>query len=511
MANNIPLAVAPSVRSPGLYLAVDLKSGAPSPGSAALRAVLIAPKTSSGTITVNTELAQSVSGEAEAAVLGGAGSLLHLGARRFFEENPLGTLDVVAPILSGTAATGTLTFAGTPTGAWSIDLRVKGVLLETYWAAGESATVFAARARDAVNAAGDRLPVTAASVAGALNFTAKAEGAWGNDVKLQATIRRGGTGTAPTVDAAATITKNLTGGVGEPDLTIALSLIAGREYDKIIPGLSNADVTAGTNTGRIRTHVIALGAGASAKLQSWIAGHTATIANAKTASAALNHELGQAVYCQQAQSLPVEWACAEAGARMREIAIDPAVNRIQARYLAELYGPTDRVADELNTSEVEDLLQSGVTPVTFDSTGTPRPDRPITTYFLTETSAPDDRVLDTSVVDGTFAVARDLRSFLPAEFPQQKILPAMPQGEDLPDGVITVSEIKLAIDSRVQGFWIPRGVVRGDRWRAARDAGTFIVRVNPSDNTQVDVVTPFAIVPPLAKFSLVVQHRKTSP
>ena len=53
---TVPVAVEPSVKTPGVYLTVDLLAATANPGSAANRALIIAPKTSSGNITAQTEV-----------------------------------------------------------------------------------------------------------------------------------------------------------------------------------------------------------------------------------------------------------------------------------------------------------------------------------------------------------------------------------------------------------------------------------------------------------------------
>jgi hypothetical protein len=55
-------------------------------------------------------------------------------------------------------------------------------------------------------------------------------------------------------------------------------------------------------------------------------------------------------------------------------------------------------------------------------------------------------------------------------------------------------------------YWVTQGVVKGDALEAAIANGEFIVQVDGTDASQVDIVVPVKIVPPLAKFSIVVNH-----
>ena len=112
---TFPLAVAASVRSPGLALSVNLTASAASPGSAGLRGCIMASKgTGLGTITADTELVQGLAGPDDASTRLGAGTPGHLCAKALFAEYPLAQIDLVAPTEpAGNAATATVTFDDT--------------------------------------------------------------------------------------------------------------------------------------------------------------------------------------------------------------------------------------------------------------------------------------------------------------------------------------------------------------------------------------------------------------
>src|SRR5687767_11933561 len=110
---SIPKAVASTVKTPGLYLSINLLAGVSSLG-AGLRALIMAPKSSSGTITANTQLAESVAGADAVKTLLGPGTTGHLTAVALFRAFGLARVDVIAPAASGGAtATGTITFDDT--------------------------------------------------------------------------------------------------------------------------------------------------------------------------------------------------------------------------------------------------------------------------------------------------------------------------------------------------------------------------------------------------------------
>lgn len=505
---SFPLAVAPSVRSPGLALVVNLLAGAASPGTAPMRACLLASKgTGVGTITADTQLV-TLAGADDAKTLLGAGVPGHLTAKAIFAEYPLALVDLVAPAEpAGDAATQTVTFDDTTpvTVSRTVTVEIAGREIQIVWSAGETDIAAATKLVAAIAAQTNDLPVTAGNGAGSLavvTITFKQKGTIGNDCLLYLTVADG-TGGSVALGGAA-----LAGGTTESVLTTALSTIAGREYDIIIPCLSNTDVDAASATsgpGRLKTHIQNLDHGFSAKLQQGVIGATGSLSATKTGAA--QHDFGpfEYIFCNAARSLPCEFAGAEAGARLRDEAIDPAANRIGTLYRAVLYGARDLVANTLTEAQVEDALQSGVTPVTYTANGEERVSRPITTYFKDTAGNPDDRILDVSRVTGTYAVAKDLRSALPAEFPHAKLSADLPPGDDaLPEGVIEVRDVRAFVIARLR-FWQQRGVIRRDKLDAAIADGTLIVRVNPSDASQCDIVLPLSIVPPLAKFSVVVQ------
>jgi phage tail sheath gpL-like len=501
---EIPLAVAASVKSPGLFLLVDLLAGQSSPGSATKKALMIADKSSAGTITADTELVEAIAGEAAAETLLGPGMPGALAAKALFEEYGLADVDLVCPLESiGVAASGTVTFAsGPPTVSWTVNVYIAGYLVQIVWAAGQTDTQGGDTLEAAINA-DTNLPVTAANVAGVVTLTAKSKGTWGNDIKLRVTTADGTTGTVTASGA------NLASGTVEFDIDNVLTLVTGREYDLICLVTSNADSQDGTatsNPGKLKTHIDSLDQGQQAKLQQMVIGSTGTLAAIKAGVDSLNFGRGECIHMDNGLALPGILAGAETGARLREESRDLAANRIHIEYESEWPTVLDYNADALTAAEVEDALNNGVTPVSFTFTGDARPERPITMYHLDAGGNADDRLLDTSRVTGTDGVAKDLRVALPREFKGAKLSEDLEDlGDELPPNTVEVRDVKAFVDGRVR-FFVSLGVVKGLDYQEAVDNGTFIVRVNPSDSSQCDIVLPIKIVPPLAKFSLAVLH-----
>lgn len=496
---SIPKAVASSVKTPGLYLLVNLLGSPANPGTAVNRALIMAPKSSAGNITADTEVRQCF-GPVDVATALGAGTPGHLAAKRLFKAFGLASVDVVAPAASGgAAATGTQTFTGPATENSTIRFRVHGRIIDVPWLNGEAVATFHARAILAINAQSDDLFVTAAGTSPNLVYTAKVAGPWGNDVRIHASIHEGGGGIAITANPAA-----LTGGTTEPTFATALTLVSTKEYRRIVPCLSNADASdtsSSSNAERLANHINSFETGLSALLQVGVVGHTGTIANVKAGAIDRNNEAMQYVYGQTFDDLPCELAGAEAGDALRCIAIRANFNRIGNQHV--LYGPRDVVAEKLTAAEIEDLLNNGVSPIDVDSlTGAIFIVRPITTHSLFA-AAPDYRALDLPETDGMYTVFGDLRTALPQQFPNCSISEDLAPGADaLPAGVVERRDVEAFVFSRLN-FWARAGVVNKVALDAAIELGEIIVEIDASDETQVNIFVPTKIIKVLAKFSVV--------
>jgi phage tail sheath gpL-like len=502
-AVSVPKAVASSVKSPGLYLVVNLLGGSASPSSGPLRCLIIAPPNSSGfDATVDTEVRQ-VFGPDDAATMVGSGNPGALAAKRLFQHYGLASVDMIAPTESaGAAATGTQTFTGPATANSTIRLYVMGRVIDVPWLSGESATTFAARAALYVNQYSADLFVTASSSTGDLIYTAKSKGPWGNDVRLNASIIEGGGGIAITVNPAA-----CSGGTTEPDFTTALTNVDTREYAIIIGCLSNADAataSSSSNADRIKTHINSLNTGNAAKLQTCYIGSNGTIANVKAGAVHRNDPVFEYVYGQTFGDLPSEIAGAEVGDTLRFITDQPNFNRIGNKL--DLHGPRDTAASKLTAAELEDLLNNGVSPVDIElNTDELFIARPITTHSLNGAN-PDFRCFDISDTHGAYAVARDLRAATPIEFSNCSISEDLPPNADpLPPNVVEIKDIRAFVLSRLRSIWVKRGVVSGAALQASIDADEFTFEIDSVDPTQVNNVLPLSIIKPLAKIGQVIR------
>ena len=502
------LAVDPTSRRPGVGLLVNLRSG-PSSAAAGMRILLVSVKNATGgTGTVET-LYEGVADADAVGALAGVGGLAHLAAGRLFEEHRSARVDFImmaAP--GGNTATGTITFDdGTPiASAQTVTARIAGKSVQIVWDVGETDVQAATKLVAQIAKQTKELPVTAANGGGtlaAVTLTFKSKGKAGLDCAYSVTMADGSGG------AVAATAANLTGGTTEPDIANVLLAVASREYRIWCPTLSNADLaTASTtcNMGRIRTYIRATDSGIGALLQTAHTACTDSTTNAKAMSNQHDFEYFSHHLARGALSLPCEFAGAICGAYAREIVSDPNHSFIEQEIgLAELYLSATPQDDNLTEADEEDLLFSGVSYIGRTAQDVPRFARPISCYFEDADGNPDDRVLDVSKVFGLVAVASDLRTQVQQTFKQKKLMKALPGGNTpIPPNIVEERDAKNFVVGRLRSEWIPRGVIRADKLDEVLADGTLVVKVDDTDEQQLDMFLPLRVVPPLVKTSIAV-------
>lgn len=496
---SVPLAVAPSNPTPGLYLTVDLLRGAASPGQSKLKCLIVGPKMASGDMTADTEVREVYSPE-DVATACGSGSLPHLAYQAAIKKDPTISCSILCPTASaGSVAAGAITFTGVPTTSGTVRLWVQGRVIDVPWLAGDAVTDIKARAVAAINKLSPSLYVTASSgSAGAVTMTAKGAGPAGNDIKIRYKILDGCAGGAVTITA-------MSGGTTEPDFTTALATVQGTEYDYIALCCSNADVNAASsnNPARLQTHIAAVRSGLNAKLQQGIIGTTCTsVSTAKVGAIGRNAELLEEMLGMSIESLPCEVSGAEMGSRSNDRKLRGNANRIGTDMSDVLYGSPDVIGDQPTAAESTDALSNGVSLLSYTAQGQIQVMRAITTHSADTSGNQDFRCFDCNEIDAMFDYAKDLRSALPLEFPQCKIArDRVPGDEELPTGVVEERDVKAFIVSRTQ-YWIRNGYINGEAFNASVAAGELIVQVNETDETQLDIFIPAKPFKVLAKFGL---------
>jgi phage tail sheath gpL-like len=494
MTATLPLAADPTDPTPGFWLTIDLLRSSTSPGTSQLKCCILSPRaTGQGDITDDTEIRPVYSADD---VKTAAGRCLgYFAYKALFDNDPDGpVVDLVCPTeATGDTAAGTLTFAAAPTSNMVFRIWIMGHPILTTWDVGEAVTDERDTAVDAINQYVDDLfCVASAGTGGVVDLDANSAGVAGNDVRIRVEVVSGAGGTC-TAGAA-----TLTLGTTEPDFTTALSTIEGKEYDYILPCLSNAEAQSAstTNQSRVEDHINSLKSGRNAKLQQAHIASSGTFAQAITGSVGCNSEYMTHLCFENSEDLPCEIAGADCGDRMFRRGREKNANRCLEQ-LAYLRGAADKVANDPSPTESKAALNAGVSVGGYTANGDPLLLRSVTTHSQDAGGNPDKRCFDTNEPDAIFEVGKDMRSYIPQTFftsgSQVKIARDVVDGSGVgypPKGVVEERDVKSAITKRIRDYWVPEGVVDGVEFDASDEAGEFIVRVNDSDETQVDVFMP---------------------
>lgn len=424
--------------------------------------------------TASTAAVVPVPSLADALVLFGQGSELYRMVAAVFAQYPAASL-YACPVADagGTAASGVLTIATTATAAFTVRLRLCGLVIDVPVASGDTAATIASAIADAINDNAD-LPFTAQNSTGAITITAKQTGPRGNvlvvdayfvnsagfETRITTSSTSSGAGTTGVWSSTGTIGSEITlsSGATQDDFTAALAAIEPVRYDRIVGACIDA-----TNAGRIVTHVNAQAGPTVQLLEQAVVPSVDTYANAVTFATGRNAPLLQVAWHHASVLPPPDVAAQFAAARLHGDssvggvlpgeADDPAANLDGVNLATVLM---QRVpADRPTATEIEGALNNGVCVVGASGS---RPGygaivRSITSRSLAS-GVPNYAVIDTAYVTVLQYCADDLRSFLTSQLAGAKL------GADLANGqpasrapnVTTPSIIRSMILAKLVGY-----------------------------------------------------------
>lgn len=375
-----------SFKVPRAFVKVSLGVGARSPGSSAMKVLLVGSMTSSATVAAG-EL-KLLAGEQDAKTYFGAGSELHCAARAFFKNNPIGSCYAVAMDDSsgGGVSTKAFVFTGTATGDGSIYIWLNGEQFVVPVVVGDTATVVGDKIVSAINGRSE-LPWTAANVTGTVTVSSKNKGTRFNWITTRS-FKGGAAGISHTV-----VTGKTSGGTDTgANPTTQLDLVATAErFHLIVSGFLDA-----TNLSKFKTTTSSNAQPITGKRGRWIACHPDTLTNAISVADSVNDARGELLWCEAPEALPIEVAAAYAGAHTAKRSSDRAANTdgmellsIKTRYSA---------ADRPTVSEQNTALNNGLTPLNDDA-GVVRAVRAVTNYHQDGSGNDDFSILDTHYVE----------------------------------------------------------------------------------------------------------------
>lgn len=227
----------PSVRVPLFYAEVDNSQA--NSGATMLRRLIVA-QVNTGSTSPEVGQLVLVSSAAQAAQIGGAGSMLHAMYAALRKSDPFGEVWCL-PVLveTGAAATAKVAVTGAAVAGGMISLYVAGQRVRAAVGVGDTAADVCAAIAAAINAVPD-LPASAAVVEGEVELTAKFVGELGNDITL--VLNRLGRMNGEVTPAGLTLTLTaFASGTGTPDLVEASAALGDEAFEFIIQPWS--DVT----------------------------------------------------------------------------------------------------------------------------------------------------------------------------------------------------------------------------------------------------------------------------
>ena len=456
---------------PGIYAEVRFAQGETAGDLSAKRVLIMAPKTSAGTITEDTQVVGPLSDEADFITYSGAGSPAHRMGAAFLQDNKNVELYLVCP----TAATGasgvdilTFTFStgSAPSSAGVASVTICGVLCSYAYTTSDTLTTIADGLKKAINNHTE-LPVDATAALGVVTLTTKIHGEEFNTIRYRPQVS---TGTllvvSPTADTALGTTG--AGSSVEPTGVIsyanALATVLGRKFDYILSFASCSYDASGVATpgtaaavDALLDQVITQAEPSTGFRQQVIVGSNLAPAGAVTLAISSNMNRARARLVNQEQGPEESYVnAARVGANFVKYEVSDASYNFDG--FGQKQGQTLRVNRPYNdaaiptTTEIKSMLNNGVTPLAVAPNGQVYIVRSVTSYSVSSGVIKDYRARDSIVVTVGDKFTNDLVAKLSAS-PWTKITsdPAA-GGKQPPADFATPSRVKAMCEQLVSDY-----------------------------------------------------------
>ncbi|HAT1683164.1 TPA: phage tail protein [Klebsiella oxytoca] len=382
------------------------------------RTLIMGMVTTAGTVAGDgASVPVPVSSAAQAALLAGAGSELHLMAQAYFQNDISGSVYLLPLSDAGdgmTAAGGKVTVTAAPTATGVISLYIAGIRLQVMVMKGEPVATVAKALSDAINAA-PALPVTATVAEAVVTLTARNKGLTGNDIDLRLNWL-GVPGGESTPEGLALTLTAMSGGQGTPPVGTALAQVGDTGFDFIVsPYTDTASLDAvkaflSDKTGRW-------------SYASQLYGHAfgalkGTYGSLTAAGEARNDQHASLLGVNNSPSPACVWAAAVTGAVAGSLRNDPG-RPLQTLAVAGVLAPPS--ASRFMLTERNNLLHSGISTFTVADDGTAQVENLITTYQKNGYGNPDNSYLQVETLFTLMFVMRYLRTQITSKFARMKL------------------------------------------------------------------------------------------
>lgn len=490
--STIPFQQIPSnLRVPLFY--AEVNNSQANTGGQNQRALIIGQITSAGQAVPNVPL--RCLSPSDAIVQGGAGSMLALMAQAYLANDSFGEIWYLPLSDAGgsTAATGSVVFTASPTGAGTISLYIAGQLISVAVTAAETVTAIATAVAAAINAM-TSLPVTATPSSGTVSLTAINKGLCGNDIDIRMNYVGAANNEATPAGLTYTITA-MASGATNPTLTTGLANLNNKSFDFIAsPYTDSTSITALTaflndSTGRwswqnqIYGHVFMASRGT-----------TGTLA---TLGTGLNDQHSSIMGFNDSPTPNWIWAAALAGAAAASLKVDPAMPLQTVPIYGVLAPP---LASRFALSAQNTLLYDGISTFTVQA-GVVYIQNLITTYQKNGSGVADNSYLQIETMFTLMYVLRALQTVVTSKYARVKLAA---NGTRFAPGSAIVTPNVIRGDLIAQYHQLEfDGFVQN----AAAFADGLIVQQNTTNPNRVDVLYPAILIDQLRVFALLAQFR----
>lgn len=483
--NSIPA----DVRVPLVYIEFDNSNAVRGTPAIMHRILVLGQRTNDGSVAAGVPVRITSADQAGEAF--GRGSMLAAmfaalkGANRYTESWGIALDDDPA----GTAATGAVTFAGSPVAAGTLSLYISGTRVRIAAAVGATAAQLATALATAINA-NTYLPVTAEVDGGVpekVNLTARHKGETGNDIDLRLNYYQG-----ETTPAGVTVTlTDMSGGAANPEIAAALAAMGDEWWHSIVmPYTDAANLTAleaelADRWGPTRQiDAIAYTA--------YRGNHSAS----GTFGSARNGHLVSCMGTGASPTPPLIWAAVYAGVAAASLSIDPA-RPLQTLVLPGILPP--KITDRWTMEERNLLLYDGIATYTVNAGGQVQIEREITMYQQNSYGVPDPSYLDVNTPATLSYLRYSTRARITQKFPRHKLAD---DGTRFGAGqaIVTPGTVRAELLALFRE-WEAAGLVENfEQFKAE-----LIVERNANDRNRLDVLAPPDLVNQFRVFAQQVQ------
>jgi phage tail sheath gpL-like len=403
--NDIPT----TLRVPFAYIEFDNSKAQQGPSIQPYKTLLIGTKIAAGTATVETPI--TVTSEAQARTLFGAGSVLFAMYKRYFQGDKVTPVTCIAQAPTGTAAVGKLSVAaGTATAAGEVALYIGGIRYGVSVAVGDIRTDVATAIVAAITAEAESYCTAVINGINAyeVDVTFKTLGEFGNDCDIRLNYLDSDSNVAGV--GAITITPFATGATN-PDIDDVIAVMPDDQFNVIVNSYMDA-----TNRGKLEAEMDDRFGPIRQNEGLVFMAMTDSLANLTTLGNSENSK-HFSIMGATGPSPYWEWAAAAGAQAAKSAQADPALP-LQTLPLVNILPPQE--SEKFSLTERNALLYDGISTHRVVG-GVVTIERLITTWQTNGAGAPDTSYLDVETLFTLSFLRYSFRNRILAKYARSKL------------------------------------------------------------------------------------------